>query len=101
MWGCLPEPAPHPRTRVCTTLNIPVNVHGVHAQGAGDGTSMLPTSSPKARQHVGRGVVASCLGSQEGLSGMPYPVRPLPLGCLSGRCGSGEQGWRVKAGIPA
>lgn len=32
---------------------VPVDVHGVHAQGPGNGTCMLPTSSPKAGQHMG------------------------------------------------
>lgn len=40
---------------------------------------MLPTSSPKASQHMGRGVVASCLWNQRGVSGLPRPAPP-PLG---------------------
>ena len=63
-----PDPELHPDT--------PVNVHSVHAQGPGDGTSMLPTSSPEAGQHMGRGVMASCLGNQKGISGPPYPPGP-------------------------
>lgn len=76
--------------------DTPVNVHSVHAQGPGNGTSMLPTSSPKAGQHVGRGVMTSCLGNQKGISG-PYihlapPTPPTGKGrggrtCVSARMG--------------
>lgn len=70
---------PHQDAR--TTPDTPVDVHSVHAQGPGNGTSVLPTSSPEASQHMGRGVMASCLGRQRGFSGLPCPSQPPALTC--------------------
>ena len=74
-----PKVGPLPRTHALHP-DTPVNVHSVHAQGPGNGTRMLPTSSPKAGQHVGRGVMTSCLGNQKGISGPHIHLAPpLPL----------------------
>lgn len=54
--------------------DTPVNVHSVHAQGPGNGTSMLSTSSPKASQHMSGGVMTSCLESQKRVRGLTYPI---------------------------
>lgn len=51
--GPPPKPVQITRISVHPHLGPPVDVHGVHAQGPGNGTCMLPTSSPKAGQHMG------------------------------------------------
>lgn len=104
--GVPPKASPPPPTGA-PLPDVPVNVHSVHAQGSGNGARVLPASSPKASQHVGRGVVASCLGSQRGsvarpaLSGPP-PLTPMGLPEREVRgWGAGQAKARAKVGIPA
>lgn len=52
VWGHSSE-SPPPAKGTRAYADPPVNMHSVHTQGPGYGTSMLPTSSSKAGQHVG------------------------------------------------
>lgn len=78
--GGVPTEPPHP------AMHLLVDEDPAHAQGAGNGTGMLPPRTPKAGQHVAGGVVAPCLvwgthtrgGDASGGTGHPQPPPPCP-----------------------
>jgi hypothetical protein len=52
VWGQSSKPIPSAKG-TCSYADPPVNMHSVHTQGPGNGTSVLPTGSSKASQYMG------------------------------------------------